>query len=398
MPGDHAKLQPSKAKTWLRCPGSVSLCENVVDSAGVYADEGTACHELAERALSGEDIEKLIGKKARQVDVIFTEAMLDLVRPNVEWVKDYQDATGAVLHLEQKVEIGAVFGLEPGVCFGTSDVVALSPDEMLIADHKFGYNAVEVDKNEQLILYAIGAVRKFRYRLAILQPKCGEPSEKAYTFDEITQFVEDFTPKALTAAKGGALIPGDEQCRWCKARAVCPALRDEMLALAQREWANPLVHTPEELADLLGKLSMIEAAGSALRAHAMKLIELGQEIPGWKIVRGDTKRAWTKAEKETAETLKAVGVDPFEKKLISPAGAEEQLVEVLLSPKGKKIATLEKQTKKAAKEAAKEILKALAAKPEGKPVLVPEADPRPALPPVFTAEDVGKLEAGEVLD
>lgn len=407
MANGHARLQPSSAKTWLNCPGSVALCANVVDSAGQYADEGTACHELCERALLGEDIEKLVGQKAK-IGLTFTKEMLDLSKPNIEWVKDYQDATGAVLHLEQKVEIGTVFGIPEGECFGTSDVVAISKKEVGILDHKFGYNAVEVEDNEQLTLYAIGALRKFfqhpttfsldmRIRLGILQPKVGDPSEKVYVAGDILRKIEEMKPRIQAAYKGGPLQPSDVACKWCKARAVCPALRDEMVTLAQREFASNLVDlSPEELGDLLLKLNMIEAGMSAVRAHAMKLDELGTKIPGWKRVRGDTKRAWVKEETDTAAGLKKLGVDPYEKKLISPAGAEEKLVEIILSPKGSKLAKLEKQTKKAAKEAAKEILSKYAAKPEGKPVLVKEADPRPALPPVFTADDVAALEAASV--
>lgn len=202
----------------------------------------------------------------------------------------------------------------------------------------------------------------------------------------------DLHPKVVKASKGGALVAGPWCAEtFCKARAVCPALRDEMVALAQREWANPLIHTPEELGELLAKLSMIEDAASALRAHAMKMDELGQKIPGWKRVKGDTKRKWlAEDDKDTAAKLKKLGVDPWEKSLVSPAGAEEQLVQILHKKQG--------GTKKAAKEAAKEILKAVAGKPDGKPVLVPDTDPRPALGPVFTMEDVAALDSAKTVD
>jgi hypothetical protein len=371
----------------------------VVEAASDFADEGTACHELAERAMLGEDIEKLVGKKA-EIGLTFTAGMLDLVRPCVEWVRDYADATGAVLHLEEKVEIGLpAFGLPEGLLWGTSDVIGSTLSERLVLDYKFGYRPVEVKKNPQAILYGLGANAKFgplpRTRLVIVQPRCGDPTEVVYTPAEMEDFREEFKPKVIQASKGGALNPGpwcDES--FCKARAVCPAMKDEMLALAQREFANPLAHTPEELADLLDKVEMIESAASALRAHAMKLDELGTKIPGWKRVKGDTKRKWLGDEEATAAGLKKMGVDPYEKCLVSPAGAESQLVEVLVSKKvkgGEKIAT-----KKAAKELAKDLLKKFAGKPEGKPVLVREEDPREALPPEFTLDDVRALEAAEV--
>lgn len=399
MPSVHAKLQPSAAKRWMNCPGSITLGENVVDAGSQYADEGTACHEICEQVLNGKPWPTMGSKMSNGVTV--TQEMLDLCKPCVEFVEDYRDATGAKVLTEQKVEIGRSFGLPDGLLFGTSDIVAISKRELLVADFKFGYNAVEVEKNPQLLLYAKGVgntvrepdlVSVERLRLAILQPKCGDPREVSYALTEVHAFMEEMTPKIVQASKGGALVAGPWCAEtFCKARAVCPALRDEMVALAQREWANPLIHTPEELGELLAKLSMIEDAASALRAHAMKMDELGQKIPGWKRVKGDTKRKWlAEDDKDTAAKLKKLGVDPWEKSLVSPAGAEEQLVQILHKKQG--------GTKKAAKEAAKEILKAVAGKPDGKPVLVPDTDPRPALGPVFTMEDVAALDSAKTVD
>lgn len=396
MPNAHAKLQPSAAKRWLNCPGSVSLCENVVDAGSEYAAEGTACHEICEQVLNGKPWPKA-GEKMSN-GVVVTDEMLRLCKPCVDFVQDYQDATGAVIHTEARLEIGAHLGLPEGLCFGTSDIVGTGR-ELLVADFKFGYNEVDVEENKQLILYALGAAKAHpgasKVRLAILQPKCGEPKEKVYSSSEMVAFWEDIQPKAHVAAKGGALVPGP-WCgeTYCKARAVCPALRDEMVALAQREFAsNALSHTPEELADLLHKLELLEPAAKAIRSHALTLMELGTEIPGWKRVMGDTKEAWLQKENEkaTAESLKKMGVDPWEKCLVSPANAREQIVEVLVGKKAEK-------TKKAAREAAREMLKKLAGKPQGRPTLARAEDPRPALGPAFTAADVQEAEAASVAE
>lgn len=406
MPSAHARLQPSKAKTWLNCPGSVALSENVVDEGSSYADEGTACHEICEQVLNGKPWPRP-GYKASN-GVVITEEMINLCRPCVEWVQEYQDATGAVIRTEQKVEIGKSFGLPEGDCFGTSDIVGRSEEELLVADFKFGYNEVpvfEIDENgnprpnEQLALYARGAGVHLtpgsilgagikRVRLVILQPKCGEPKEKTFPVQDLLAYYQGIEPKVQAAHRGGALVPSDAACKWCKAKPMCPALRSEMVALAQREFAENVVsYSPQELGDLLLKLEMLEPAAKAVRNHALKLMALGTEIPGWKRVTGDTKRAWLGEEKLTAAGLEKMGVKPWEKSLISPAGAEAQLVD-LLAPKHK--------TKKAAKEAAKDLLKKLAGKPEGRPTLAKASDPRSALPPEFTEEDVKAFEAANV--
>jgi hypothetical protein len=337
--------------------------------------------------------------------VTITEEMLRLCRPCVEFVQDYQDATGATIHTEMRVEIGKSFGLPEGDCFGTSDVVGRSERELLILDFKFGYNEVQIEEegkpNAQLALYArgagahpalaLGAVE--RVRLVILQPKCGEPKEKTYSTKDLLYYFQEITPKVATAAKGGPLVPGPWcGATYCKAQAMCPALRGEMVALAQREFAeNVMEYTPEDLADLLLKLEMLEPAAKAIRNHAIKLMELGTEIPGWKRVKGDTKEAWLKKDDEpgTAAALKKMGVDPWEKSLVSPANAREQLVEILVGKSKTKL------TKKDAREAARGLLSKYAGKPEGRPTLAKADDPRPALPPEFTAADVAALEAAE---
>lgn len=405
MPSVHAKLSPSAAKRWLNCPGSITLCENVVDAGSQYADEGTACHEICEKVLNGEKWPAVGAKIAvddHEVEV--TQEMLDLCRPCVEFVEDYRDATGAKIHTEVKLEIGKFFGLPEGLCFGTSDVVGVSLRELLILDFKFGYNDVPVAEdrkpNPQLTLYSRGAWARpdasgvERIRLVILQPKCGEPKEITFTVPEMCESYLDIQPMVQAASKGGALVAG-EWCResFCPARAVCPALHAEAVALAQREWANPLVHSPEELGELLSKLALIEDAASALRAHAMKMDELGQKIPGWKRVKGKTNLAWTKDEKEVAAKIKKAGVHPFEQKLISPANARDQIAETLYSL-GKKNG--KKLTRPESKEAALAVLKGIAERPEGAPVLVPDTDSRPALGPVFTADDVAALDAAKV--
>ena len=47
----HAKLSPSSAHRWLRCPASIEACRDIKDTSSIHAEEGTAAHELAETVL-----------------------------------------------------------------------------------------------------------------------------------------------------------------------------------------------------------------------------------------------------------------------------------------------------------------------------------------------------------
>jgi hypothetical protein len=395
---EHAKLQPSSASRWLVCPGSVELCSSVVDTGSEYADEGTAGHAAFEALITGRPVPEMVNVDGRPIKV--TPELLALVEPCVEWALDYKKTHKAAIFSEKKYEIGEGFGLKAGLLWGTADFTAVSASELCIADLKLGFNDVPVKDNKQLILYALGALDATgwmheKIRLVILQPKTAdEPKEHVYTAAELEAFQDELRPKVLTAAKGGPLVATEEGCRWCKAAGTCPELRRETLALAQREMANLITLSGDEIADLLNKGEMIENALKAVRSHAIRLLELDPAaVPGYKRVLGRKLRVWTAEPKEVEAKVKAFKVDVYEKCLRSPAQVEASLAENLigcsegapLDEGSKKI-----KTKKHAKEVAKRLLSPFMEVPTGEPTLVKDLDPRHALGPIFTQEDVQK--------
>lgn len=397
----HAKLQPSSAYRWLNCPGSIELSEKIDDPGSVYADEGTAGHDLFARVLAGYVGRDLIGKKAEN-GLTFTKEMYDLVEPCVEYVRDYAKSVRGAVFSEQKFEIGQGYGIKPGIFWGTADVVVMSSQELMIGDLKLGFQDVDVEDNEQIINYALGVLDASGWihdsiRLVILQPKTKpEPKEFVYTAAQMEGFRAKFNDGVHTAAGGSNTLNATAKgCRFCKAAGGCPELRRHTLELAQRDFATEtsveLVAKAvgaldgEQIAELLNKSELIKNALSAVETHALRMLEADpNSIPGYKRVLGEKKRAW-RDEAQALQSFEALldldTVAP--RKLTTPAQIEKALAAV---------GTGKVKDRNAA---AKKMVSEFAYKPEGFPKLARDDDERAALTAAFTAEDV---EQGDLIE
>jgi len=371
----HARLSPNAAARWMSCPGSVRMCESVVDSSSDYADRGTACHAVLERVLNGGGPATLfvgekiaVGEDGRATEIEITAEMAGWVDEAASWVRNYlEEHPGSHLRTEERIIVGRAFG-EPDDLWGTADVVIAGPDELVVADAKFGYVEVAAVDNPQLILYVIGGAAEYgwiheRYRIAVLQPQAGEPKVHALSRAELQDYVRRYAPKiAATHVPDAPLIPSDKACRWCEAAGVCPELQKRALVLAQREFASVETLPPEQLAALIQHADRIRAGLKAAELHALKLIQLGGRVLGFKIVAGDKHRVW-KDEGKAVRQLRGLGYDKDDiapRKLLTPAQAE-----------------------KLVGRAAARLLAPIIEKPKGDATLAPEGDPRPSLAPDF---------------
>ena len=254
----HARLSASGAHRWMTCPGSLALEETLPPSTSSYAEEGTAAHELAERALKAKNpsvdrVYELQGQYAEN-GYEFTAEMCDFVAVFVNNILDY--AEGNYMHVEQRVSFDHVV---PGG-FGTNDVSILTRDglELQVHDLKFGRGVqVDAEDNKQLMLYALGALKLHdpegfveRVRLIIHQPRRFHLSEweisNQPTIAEIEKEIlqipsplfnftieaKEAAQKAIDIADNGAppeYKPSEKACKFCRAKAICPALAETAL-------------------------------------------------------------------------------------------------------------------------------------------------------------------------
>lgn len=384
----------------MHCVGSVAMERGIPDTSSSHADEGTAAHEFAASALQNRRMLE-IGHESKDAPGWFlTEEMHGFVLNYTSTILDY--ANGNELMVEQRVDFSSVVGVPDQ--FGTSDAIIIADggSEVQIHDLKYGRGVkVDADNNEQLMLYALGAIEEFglayefqRARLVIHQPRLSHLSEWVVSIEALRAFGERARAQAKVAmsvvdTKGPFLTPGEKQCRWCKAKAICPALRDavaETVAIGAAdpdEFANesierqPDVFTDPWLAACMSKVDLIEDWCKAVRAETERRLLAGVPVPGWKLVEGRRgARKWSNPEEaeQTLKTMRLKHDEMYEYSLISPTTAEKLHKAGAIGPRQwPKVVELITQS-------------------DGKPSVAPESDKRPALVLTAVADEFSAVE------
>ena len=150
----HAMLGASKAHRWMTCPASIQLEATIPDEESFYAAEGTAAHALAEECLlKQKPPENFIGVEFE--GFIVDEVMASHVATYVDFC-NAQDAE------ESHVELRVDYSEWASGGFGTADFVVLHDGVLHVIDLKYGQGLkVNANRNEQLMLYGLGAAYEF---------------------------------------------------------------------------------------------------------------------------------------------------------------------------------------------------------------------------------------------
>ena len=343
MPELHSKWSASGFEAIMLCPGKKVLEAGKPDKTSRYAAEGTAAHQVLTWALqenlpASAYIGRVIEADGFEFDV--DDTMAGHVQTCIDYVHDVAGADG-VVYADIRVCYASYLNVPAAEGWGTADVIVLKGDEVIVIDFKYGQGVeVSAERNPQMSLYGLGALAQYngiandfeRVRLVISQPRLStKPSEYDLSVAELEAWGTSTARSAVCSAinaqaqpthpdwAGVYLRPGEKQCKFCRAKATCPALRAEVAETVcfstpatPDEFdakCQPIAPTDQQdetwLAACLGKVDLIEDWCKAIRAETERRLLAGEHVPGFKLVEGKQgNRAWSD-EKAAEAALKS---------------------------------------------------------------------------------------------
>jgi hypothetical protein len=355
------------------CPGKKVLEAGLPNSTSQYAAEGTAAHQVLTWALQESlPAAAYIGRTIEADGYTFEvdEEMAGHVQVCIDYVQDLAGDDGTIL-ADIRVNYSRYLDVPESDAWGTADVVVLRGDEIMVVDFKYG-RGVEVSAgddatptealeetltslrphfarpNPQMALYALGALVGYgdfadftRVRMAISQPRITvKPSEYDLSVEELEAWANSTARSAVNTCKNAMadstadkdwqevfLRPNEKSCKFCRAKAMCPALRDEVSTFAfgftaatpdefgdpertmqaSERHGGPITETDSAwLAICLDKVDLIEDWCKAVRAEVERRMLAGETVPGYKLVEGKQgNRTWAN-EKDAEALLKSM--------------------------------------------------------------------------------------------
>ena len=418
----HAKLSPSKRHRWAACPGSIREEAKYPDErSGAAAIDGTHTHTVLEHCTKAglADPTSMVGVKMKDDD---GEFVIDAdraarVKVAIDYLKTRQAESLGMAQIVSEERVNPQWLVSRDDLDGTVDAQLHDRlnEVVEIIDYKDGMNDAWDSAILQMEQYAVGVLASLKIarpnpypfktvRMTVIQPKLALKGGKAIRSVDypVAQVLDEVARDLVIEASAtdnpqAPLVPGESQCKYCRAKGGCAALAGdvmkevgimfqpvvtETLDVAQQSAdKDPAQMDDQQIRQIMEAAPLMRQLLEGVEKEALRRLESGNPIPGLKLVHGRGSRAWTLPEEEMAKKLVKMGIPKtaiYETKLVTPAKAEKLTWE---KRDGTKVSLTDRQLKRMEQE--------YVAKLAGKLTVVPESDSRPAVitnaAPLFSA-------------
>jgi hypothetical protein len=250
------------------------------EPAGEAAAIGTAIHELSEIILrSGE-----VPTGADPDHVAMAQGYADFVNNLVENPR------------KKLIEVNLDEGLKSlhPALGGTADAILVDGNHLHVIDLKTGRVAVDATDNKQLLTYALGAMRQLKApstiecTMHIYQPRVGH-SKWTVSGNYLNLHGRRLLSAAELALSSDAPTnPSPDACRYCKAKTICPSMREKVQEVARNDFKPDMTVTPE----MLDNAALVSAWVDAVQSAAKEQLSSGKSIQGWTMRIGRKTKFW----------------------------------------------------------------------------------------------------------
>lgn len=334
----HARVSGSIIRRLIACPWSLANSHRAIPQpASSAAEEGTALHSVVEMYFLGRipDLKELAEVSVEGVTM--TEERLADAQKAIDLTEAYLDELESQvgeetkLWVEQPVSFGSVIPEASGTC----DLLVRCGKVLAMIDFKFGRNPVDADRNSQLMFYAQAArhtIPELRecqnIELHIIQPRAViSHGQSCVTVEDLVRFERQIQVTIHEAEGPNPRCVSGDHCKYCPLEFICPekqTLAEEALQMT----ALPV--DVEALTYWLDHKEEIESFLSSVRTTALRLLENGCEVEGYKLVARRANRTWVNPD-EVIRYCQEHGLgeeDYLDIKLVSPAKLEKILKKV----------------------------------------------------------------------
>lgn len=289
----HHEFSPSRLNQFAICPGAYLMQQGIPEEPkSPDADEGTMLHAaVAAHNLEGlnpeqtaavqfclDYIDKIVKESGKKVEAIYYEERLTIYDKDTTLPEEHT-GTGEIL------------------TDGIADVVVVYTDKTAeVIDWKFGRGEVpDVKENYQTAAYSLGVYQRFdcsEVTAHIVQPRLLKTDRYTFRmFGMLQRAVFRVIDAAKNAADAGLLLRASENaCKYCKAKALCPAFAAKFSGLAVVRTDGQVPFSPDQLLNYWEKAQIVERFVAEIKARVTEYIEENGNLGDWYLMERSGKR------------------------------------------------------------------------------------------------------------